>query len=245
MLDRIKSVQFVMVVAFISSLLLAFIAMSLKPKMDYNVVLDKKKSILRSIDIDVVGLTPNELDEKYKLHIEEMVINSSGSVVDDVILSDIIWIEDKGTGTTNYIYKTSDEQLINEYYPIYKTSNPNGYIIPISGKGLWSTLKGYFAIAEDKNSTMGIVFYEHGETPGLGAEVDKPWFQNQFKIDRGKKIFNAKKDLVSINVNKKKNTDGKPHEVDGITGATVTADGVTKFLKRDLNRYKNFLIGQR
>tara|TARA_Y100000768_G_scaffold287266_1_gene221534 strand:+ start:746 stop:1483 length:738 start_codon:yes stop_codon:yes gene_type:complete len=245
MLDRIKSVQFVMVVAFISSLLLAFIAMSLKPKMDYNVVLDKKKSILRSIDIDVVGLTPNELDEKYKLHIEEMVINSSGSVVDDVILSDIIWIEDKGTGTTNYIYKTSDEQLINEYYPIYKTSNPNGYIIPISGKGLWSTLKGYFAIAEDKNSTMGIVFYEHGETPGLGAEVDKPWFQNQFKIDRGKKIFNSNNDLVSINVNKKKNTDGKPHQVDGITGATVTADGVTKFLKRDLNRYKNFLIGQR
>ena len=245
MLDRIKSVQFVMVVAFMSSLLLAFIAMSLKPKMDYNVVLDKKKSILRSIDINVVGLTPNELDEKYNLHIEEIVVNSSGSIVDDIMLSDIIWVEDKGTGTTNYIYKTTNEELVNEYYPIYKTSNPNGYIIPISGKGLWSTLKGYFAIAEDKNSTMGIVFYEHGETPGLGAEVDKPWFQNQFKIDRGKKIFNAKKDLVSINVNKKKNTDGKPHEVDGITGATVTADGVTKFLKRDLNRYKNFLIGQR
>lgn len=245
MLDRIKSVQFVMVVAFMSSLLLAFIAMSLKPKMDYNVVLDKKKSILRSIDINVVGLTPNELDEKYNLHIEEIVVNSSGSIVNDIMLSDIIWVEDKGTGTTNYIYKTTNEELVNEYYPIYKTSNPNGYIIPISGKGLWSTLKGYFAIAEDKNSTMGIVFYEHGETPGLGAEVDKPWFQNQFKIDRGKKIFNAKKDLVSINVNKKKNTDGKPHEVDGITGATVTADGVTKFLKRDLNRYKNFLIGQR
>ena len=245
MLDRIKSVQFVMVVAFMSSLLLAFIAMSLKPKMDYNVVLDKKKSILRSIDINVVGLTPNELDEKYNLHIEEIVVNSSGSIVDDIMLSDIIWVEDKGTGTTNYIYKTTNEELVNEYYPIYKTSNPNGYIIPISGKGLWSTLKGYFAVAEDKNSTMGIVFYEHGETPGLGAEVDKPWFQNQFKIDRGKKIFNEKKDLVSINVNKKKNTDGKPHEVDGITGATVTADGVTKFLKRDLNRYKNFLIGQR
>ena len=245
MLDRIKSVQFVMLVAFMSSLLLAFIAMSLKPKMDYNVVLDKKKSILRSIDINVVGLTPNELDEKYNLHIEEIVVNSSGSIVDDIMLSDIIWVEDKGTGTTNYIYKTTNEELVNEYYPIYKTSNPNGYIIPISGKGLWSTLKGYFAVAEDKNSTMGIVFYEHGETPGLGAEVDKPWFQNQFKIDRGKKIFNAKKDLVSINVNKKKNTDGKPHEVDGITGATVTADGVTKFLKRDLNRYKNFLIGQR
>ena len=103
-------------------------------------------------------------------------------------------------------------------------------------------MKGYFAIGEDKNSTLGIVFYEHGETPGLGAEVDKPWFQNQFKIDKGKKIFDKNNNLVSINVNKKKNTDGKVHEVDGITGATVTSDGVTKFLKRDLERYKNFLI---
>ena len=173
------------------------------------------------------------------------MINQAGEVISDILLSDIEWVEDKGTGTTNYILKTSDNKIVNEYYPLYKTSNPNGYIIPISGKGLWSTLKGYFAISQDKNSTMGIVFYEHGETPGLGAEVDKPWFQNQFKIDKGKKIFNSNNDLVSISLNKKKNTYNKPHEVDGITGATVTADGVTKFLKRDLNRYKNFLIGQR
>ena len=245
MLDRIKSVQFVMIVAFISSLLLAFIAMSLKPRMDYNVILDKKKSILKSIDIDVDGLTPAQLDEKYNLHIEEIVINQAGEVISNILLSDIEWVEDKGTGTTNYILKTSDNKIINEYYPLYKTSNPNGYIIPISGKGLWSTLKGYFAISQDKNSTMGIVFYEHGETPGLGAEVDKPWFQNQFKIDKGKKIFNSNNDLVSISLNKKKNTYNKPHEVDGITGATVTADVFTKFLKRDLNRYKNFLNGQR
>ena len=245
MLDRIKSVQFVMIVAFVSSLLLAFIAMSLKPRMDYNVILDKKKSILKSIDINVNGLTPSQLDEKYNLHIEEIVINKLGDIVNDVLLSDISWVEDKGTGSTNYILKTSDEEYVNQYYPLYKTSNPDGYIIPISGKGLWSTLKGYFAIAEDKNTTMGIVFYEHGETPGLGAEVDKPWFQNQFKIDRGKKIFNSNSELVSIVLNKKKNTYDKPHEVDGITGATVTANGVTKFLKRDLNRYKNFLIGQR
>ena len=81
MLDRIKSVQFVMIVAFVSSLLLAFIAMSLKPRMTYNVILDKKKSILRSIDINITGLTPNQLDEKYNLHIEEIVINQSGSIV--------------------------------------------------------------------------------------------------------------------------------------------------------------------
>lgn len=242
MLDKIKSVQFVMIVSFFSSLVLAFVAMSLKPSIDKNINLDKKQSILRSIDIDVSGLSSIEVDESYDSHIEEIVIDKKGVVINDVDLSDIVWVENKGNGSTNYILELDDDTYINDFLPIYKTNNPDGYIIPISGKGLWSTMKGYFAIGEDKNSTLGIVFYEHGETPGLGAEVDKPWFQNQFKIDKGKKIFDENKNLVSITVNKKKNTDGKKHEVDGITGATVTSDGVTKFLKRDLDRYKNFLI---
>ena len=242
MLDKIKSVQFVMIVSFFSSLVLAFVAMSLKPSIEKNINLDKKQSILRSIDIDVSGLSSIEVDESYDSHIEEIVIDKKGIVINDVDLSDIVWLENKGNGSTNYILELNDDTYINDFLPIYKTNNPNGYIIPISGKGLWSTMKGYFAIGEDKNSTLGIVFYEHGETPGLGAEVDKPWFQNQFKIDKGKKIFDENQNLVSITVNKKKNTDDKKHEVDGITGATVTSDGVTKFLKRDLDRYKNFLI---
>ena len=245
MLDKIKSVQFVMIVSFFSSLVLAFVAMSLKPSIEKNINLDKKQSILRSIDIDVSGLSSIEVDESYDSHIEEIVIDKKGIVINDVDLSDIVWLENKGNGSTNYILELNDDTYINDFLPIYKTNNPNGYIIPISGKGLWSTMKGYFAIGEDKNSTLGIVFYEHGETPGLGAEVDKPWFQKQFKIDMNKKIFNSKNELVSIYINKKKQTNKKPHEVDGITGATVTSDGVTKFLKRDLERYKNFLIRSR
>ena len=242
MLEKIRSVQFVMIVSFVSSLLLAFVAMSLKPSIDKNIILDKKQSILKSIDIDVSKLSNIELDQKYDLHIQEMVIDKDGNLINDVKLSDIVWTENKGNGSTNYVFKLDGNTYTNDFFPIYKTSNPNGYIIPISGKGLWSTMKGYFAVGEDKNSTLGIVFYEHGETPGLGAEVDKPWFQKQFKIDMGKKIFNSENELVSIYVNKKKQTNKKPHEVDGITGATVTSDGVTKFLKRDLERYKNFLI---
>jgi len=242
MLEKIKSIQFVMIVSFVSSLLLAFVAMSLKPSIDKNIILDKKQSILKSIDIDVSNLSNIELDDMYNSHIQEMVIDKDGNLINNVKLSDIVWIENKSNGSTNYIFKSDGNTYTNDFLPIYKTSNPNGYIIPISGKGLWSTMKGYFAIGEDKNSTLGIVFYEHGETPGLGAEVDKPWFQKQFKIDMGKKIFNSENELVSIYINKKKQTNKKPHEVDGITGATVTSDGVTKFLKRDLERYKNFLI---
>mgnify|MGYP006098307029 CR=1 FL=1 len=245
MLDKIRSIQFVMIVSFVSSLVLAFVAMSLKPRIEVNILLDKKQSILKSIDIDVSGLSAEEVDNKYNLHIEEIVVDNSGFIQDDIDLNQLVWVEDKSNGSINYILDLDGNIYKNEFLPVYKTNNPDGYIIPISGKGLWSTLKGYFALSDDKNSTLGIVFYEHGETPGLGGEVDKPWFQNQFKINQGKKIFNKDNNLVSITVNKKKNTIGKDHEVDGITGATVTSDGLTKFLKRDLERYKNFLIGQK
>jgi len=241
MLNRLKTIKFVMLVSFVSSLLLAIIYSSVKPMVDTNIILDKKQSILKSIGINTNLLSNNEIEEKYKNHIVEMVIDTNGNINEDITLSDIVWKENKSSGLTNYLVKVEGEVLINKYLPIYKSKNPNGYIIPISGKGLWSTLEGYFAVSDDKSSTLGIVFYAHKETPGLGAEVDKPWFQNQFKIERGKKIFDKDRNLKSIKVNKQKNTLGKPYEVDGITGATVTSDGVTKFLKRDLQRYLNFL----
>ena len=236
MLDRLNAIKFVMLVSFVSSLVLALLYSTLIDKVEENIRLDKKQSILRAIGINSSKLSSEEVNLKYEDHINEFVINLDGKIV-DIPLSEIIWKENKSTGMTDYLYSKD----VAQYLPLYESKNPNGYIIPISGKGLWSTLKGYFAISEDKNTSLGIVFYSHKETPGLGGEVDKVWFQDQFKIDQGKKIFNEDGSLVSIIVNNRKNTSGKPHEVDGITGATVTSDGLTKFLMRDLKRYLNFL----
>ena len=97
-----------------------------------------------------------------------------------------------------------------------------------------------FALSADANTTLGIVFYSHKETPGLGAEVDKPWFQEQFKKDKNKRIFNNENNLVSIKLSRIVAEDD-PHKVKGITGATVTTKGVTNLLKRDLDRYRLFL----
>ena len=85
-------------------------------------------------------------------------------------------------------------------------------------------------------TVKGITFYKHGETPGLGAEVEKPWFQNNFV---GKKIFDKNNDLVSITVYKSSSGDDI-HGVDGISGATVTSNGVTSFLKSTLSNYKPY-----
>ena len=182
MLDRIKSIKFVMLVSFVSSLVLALLYSTLINKVEENIRLDKKHSILRVIGINSSNLSSEEVNLKYKEHINEFVINVDGEVV-DIPLSEIVWKENKSTGMTDYLYS---ENMV-QYLPLYKSKNPNGYIIPISGKGLWSTLKGYFAISEDKNTSLGIIFYSHKETPGLGGEVDKVWFQDQFKIDKEKK----------------------------------------------------------
>ena len=99
---------------------------------------------------------------------------------------------------------------------------------------------GYFAIDTHNLSTVkGITFYAHGETPGLGAEISKEWFQLNFI---GKEIY-SRKELLSIKVTKPGLADkNNLHEVDGISGATITSNGVTALLKRDLERYKPYFI---
>ena len=129
------------------------------------------------------------------------------------------------------------------FFPIYihKTNdNINGYVIPISGKGLWSTLYGYFAIEPDCETAKGITFYKHGETPGLGGEVEKKWFQDNFK---GKKFIDGNNTLVGIQVVKgsvDKSSKEAYRQVDGISGATITGDGVSDMIKERIQHYVPF-----
>ena len=130
-----------------------------------------------------------------------------------------------------------------EYLPFYVDSKKNTLIIPISGKGLWSSLYGYFAIDINNYSTVkGITFYAHGETPGLGAEISNKKFQDNFV---GKEIYSLSNQLKSVTVIKGKAQDTNKYEVDGISGATITSNGVTTLLLRDLQRYESYFIKNR
>ncbi|MDP6717263.1 MAG: NADH:ubiquinone reductase (Na(+)-transporting) subunit C, partial [Pirellulaceae bacterium] len=128
-------------------------------------------------------------------------------------------------------------------YPIYRCTIENEvtYCVPIIGRGLWSKLYGYLSLESDLNTVKGITFYKHGETPGLGAEIEKSWFQDNFL---GKKINDQTGTFISIEVVKGKATDAYAgneeklsHAVDGISGATITSRGVTKMLHEDLTKY--------
>ena len=110
------------------------------------------------------------------------------------------------------------------------------YVIPLRGAGLWDAIWGYIALKEDRNTIQGAVFDHKGETAGLGAEITQGWFQERFKNE---KILNAQGELVGINVSKTNNdpsnSDKEDHEVDAISGATITGDGVTAMILERLH----------
>ena len=223
------------------SLLLALTSTKLKELQEFNIELDKKKNILKCIGRDISLMKADEIIEEYKNNISNIILKLNGDVVGNIDSENLESIQNKSTGEVKYFLNNI------EYLPAYKSSNPEAFIIPISGKGLWSTLFGYFALKMDLNTVTGITFYKHGETPGLGGEVEKKWFQNNFV---GKKIFDQSGELVSIKVVKGKANDvysGQDinHGVDGISGATITSRGVSDFLKRDLIRYGQYIKNNR
>ena len=120
--------------------------------------------------------------------------------------------------------------------PLY-ISNIDGsekYIIPLRGTGLWGPIWGYISLDNDMNTVYGAVFDHKAETPGLGAEINRDFFEKPFN---GKRIFDLQGDFVSIAVVKGGAKENDYHAVDGISGGTITSDGVTAMLKERLDKY--------
>jgi len=209
--------RFAAIVTIVCSVLLAGAATLLKPRQIENEELDMKKNILISAGIhsEQGSFTRSEINTLYKKYIREFSINKAGVPVE----------------------KAEDPDNLS-LYRYERDGKVSAYIIPVSGKGLWSTIYGYVALSSDCNTVEGITFYKHGETPGLGGEISKTWFSDNFK---GKQIFDETGNLVSIGVAKGKYTGNDPqHNVDGISGATLTGRGVSHFLKTELEKYNPF-----
>ena len=239
--NNLYTFKFITIITLVASFLLALASTQLKELQKFNVELDKKKNILKCVGKDVSLMNADEIIEEYQSNISNIVLNPKGGIVSNVSSDNLESVQNKTTGQLNYFLDNI------EYLPAYKSSNPEAFIIPISGKGLWSTLYGYLALEEDLNTVKGLTFYKHGETPGLGGEVEKKWFQNNFV---GKTIFDQAGQLVSVKVVKGKANDvlageALNHGVDGISGATITSRGVSDFLKRDLLRYEPYMKNNR
>jgi len=233
-----------------TALLTAFVALvlslmytGLKEKHKQNELLFEKRAVLGAIQ-DKVGkniadLNDDEILQIFNTNIKQLVLNTKGDVLNPQEVEKKGY---KGGKAENIdmkveMKKPKDARLL----PLYVYKGKDGkelYITRLFGKGLWDEISGYLALSSDKNTVVGASFDHKGETPGMGAEMkDNPKFSAQFK---GKTIFDKDGKLVSINV-RKGGAINKNHDVDAISGATLTSNGITNMLKSSLENYYQYL----
>ncbi|TLX76130.1 NADH:ubiquinone reductase (Na(+)-transporting) subunit C [Labilibacter sediminis] len=221
------TVLYAVVMVVIVAAVLAFVSESLKGIQNKNVEVAKKIDLLKSVGIISDATTAEELYDK---HIGEntKVINMSGNEVE-------------GNAFTIDMSKELRKEPKDRNYPLYICKLANGeekIIIPLRGVGLWGPIWGYISLNEDKNTVFGAIFDHKGETPGLGAEISKEFFQTPFQ---GKTIFDESGSFTSIAVVKGVDTSSNEHAVDAISGGTITSNGVTDMLKECLSGYEKYL----
>ena len=209
---------------------LAFTASSLKDKQNENVRKEKMQNILSTIGIST---DRDKAEGLYNQYIkQELALIKDGSNDETVNAFKI----EMATETK--------KPLEQQRFPLYiaEVEEAKYYIVPLHGAGLWDAIWGYIALEGDMTTIKGAVFDHKGETAGLGAEITQDWFQERFV---GEKVFDTKGNLVGINVSKTNNDpkdlDKDDHEVDAISGATITGDGVTDMILERLTHYLPYL----
>jgi len=215
------------VMVVVVAALLAFVSQVLKPTQNKNEEVAKKIEILRSVNIES---TAKDAEAKYEQYIgaNAYILNYEG-------------LKQEGNAFAVDLSKELKKEASQRAYPIYECTLDGGvkkFIIPVRGKGLWGPIWGFVALNDDKATIFGATFGHKGETPGLGAEIDKEKFQAPF---RGKSIFNKDNALVSIQVIKTGASVNPDHEVDAISGGTITSKGVESMLKDCFAGYEKFL----
>jgi len=222
---------FAVVVCAVCGILLSVFSEGLRPQRELNEELDVKKNILKA-DVLKDPITPRmkaqEVLKVFESKIEELVVDDQGNVVDGKKPKQLT--EKDSNLFPLYLYK-EDGQLV-------------AYAFPVFGQGLWSTVYGYLALEADATTIRGITFYKHGETPGLGGEIEKAWFQDNFK---NKKIYSFEGQRLTPTVVAKGKVadiysgDDLDSHVDGITAATLTGNGVTALMDHWIRVYDAYL----
>jgi len=205
--------------------LLTIVAISLQPAQKRNLEIEKKRNILSAIN---VSSNVENVAKLFDTHIKEsFAVDLKGEKVPDVIAFDI--------DLKKELKKDKGDQV----WPVYicETEDGKKYLFALYGKGLWGPIWGYIALNDDLNSVYGVYFDHKSETPGLGAEISAPLFQQQF---RNKKLFNEKGKFVSIIVVKTGAGDD-PFAVDAISGGTITSNGVKDMIDVCFTAYLSFI----
>ncbi len=231
------------VLCVVCSFAVSVAAVSLRPLQEINKTLDRQKNILDATGLALgeIGkpaaeLTSEEVTELYGRISEQLVDLQTGEYTTEY---DIAKYDVRAAAKDNARSLPITNQEFNigklrreKVAKVYFVKRPNSdeiqqVVLPVYGQGLWSTLYGYLAIKRDLQTVQGLTFYEHAETPGLGGEVDNPkwkaeWVGRQLYGPNGEPMAEVYKGTAPA---------GNPYAVDGLSGATITARGVTNLVR--------------
>lgn len=226
-----KTVGMAVAICLVAAIFVSAAAVALRPVQERNKLLDKQVNILQVAGRYEPGVKVDEAFAAFEPHVLEL---DTGAFTDRFDPADF---DDRAAASDPYLSLSladGDPAGIgrrSNFVTVYLLRDAAGAvdkaILPIYGYGLWSTLYGYVAVEQDANTIYGLQFYDHAETPGLGAEVDNPRWKAQWN---GKKIHDAA-GTVAITVAKAPPPEGADYHVDALSGATLTSRGVGELVR--------------
>ena len=233
----IKTIGVAFAVCLVCSLIVSASAVSLREQQKENKLNDRRVKILEVADIKI---EPNQTIAEAFNKLEQKFIDfNTGKLMDEYKNFNIDEYDQlislKDSTLSSPVSKSEDIAIIKNRENVGKIfilrdddNNIDKLILPIRGYGLWGTLFGYIALEGDFNTVSGITYYEHKETPGLGAEVDNVDWKKSWI---GKKIYQDNQVALTVIKGKVANDDpSKSYKVDGLSGATITGRGVSNMI---------------
>jgi Na+-transporting NADH:ubiquinone oxidoreductase subunit C len=224
MSNALKSFSFAIILGIVCSLLLTTAATGLRKYQKRNIRIDRQKNILQAVKLldDEKKYSADTIEKLFEKNLKVLFVDHTGRII-----------------------RQADRQP--EDLPIWLYSEGDSvraYVVPIDTNGLWGEIHGYLAFEADGTTVRGFTVFKHSETPGLGGEIEKRWFQKNFV---GKKIINPAGKFVSIGIAKgsvqnKISKEKQENYVDGISGATLTGKFLSAGLKDILRNYEPVAI---
>ena len=226
-------------VCLVCSVIVSSAAVGLRERQEANRLHDRRTNVLIAAGLVDIGARPSaeEVEAIFDERISPMVIDlKAGEELPDV---DPDTFDPRAARRDPEMSESAPDnragiRRLPHRELVYYVYDENGedidlIVFPIQGDGLWSTLYGYIAVDSDTRTVRGLTYYEHGETPGLGGEVDNPRWQALWE---GRKIYDEDwEPAVTVIKGSAGPPDENPHEVDGLAGATITGRGVQYMLR--------------
>tara|TARA_R110002096_G_scaffold133646_4_gene284633 strand:+ start:278 stop:1078 length:801 start_codon:yes stop_codon:yes gene_type:complete len=247
------TIIFAIAMVIIVGSLLAFTASSLKPAIKENERMETQQNILYAMGVnenegtgDIAFVSTDNVANKFSENISEQLVleYKDGKIINQMTRQEFMDSKDEGKGMEPYLIDVKKQQTRakegkSRFLPLFigALEGETVYVAPVRGKGLWDAIWGYIAL--DKDMVVKGTFFDHaGETPGLGANIKQRYFMDDFY---GEKLLTEAGVFKGINVakgnNDPKNEDKDDYEVDALAGATITGDGISAMIKKDLKLY--------